>query len=166
LLYVVLILGLVICAIFAVRAKQMLTAVLWLIGTSAVLSVLFYIMGACRLAVIELSVGAGLIAVLFVFAISIASDEPVTLSSLVPRPLAWVFVVLAVGFTAWRVLPTGGSMVPVNGCVESTVLWHERSLDTLIQVFLIFAGVIGMLGLLSGSRKRPPVGLEAEGDEL
>lgn len=165
-LYVVLILGLIVCAIFAVRAKQMLTSVLWLIGTSAVLSVLFFFMGVCRLAVIELSVGAGLIAVLFVFAISIASDEPVTLKSLLPRPLAWVFVVLAVGFTAWRVLPVDGPVIPVGGCVESTVLWHERSLDTLIQVFLIFAGVVGMLGLLSGSRKRPPIGLEAEGDEL
>jgi NADH:ubiquinone oxidoreductase subunit 6 (subunit J) len=165
-LYVVLISGLVICAIFAVRAKQMLTSVLWLIGTSAVLSVLFYIMGACHLAVIELSVGAGLIAVLFVFAISVASDKPITLPSLIPRPLAWIFVILAVAFTAWRVLPIGGTVAPTTGCVESTVLWQERSLDTLVQVALIFAGVVGMLGLLSGSRKRPPIGLEAESDEL
>jgi hypothetical protein len=41
------------------------------------------------------------------------------------------------------------------------MLWQQRSVDVLVQVALIFAGVLGVLGLLSGVKPtREPVVVE------
>ena len=70
----VLIVGLILSAILTVRARP-LTAALWLAVLSAITALLLYRLGAPEVAVIELSVGAGLITVLLAFAISMAEDE-------------------------------------------------------------------------------------------
>ncbi len=74
-LFCVLSAQMLICAFMAFRTPRLLISALWLAGCSAILSILLYLMGAYQVAVIELSVGAGLVTVLFVFAISIAGDE-------------------------------------------------------------------------------------------
>ena len=143
------------CAILAIAAKRLLISALWLAGCSALLAVSLSLMGAPEVGVIELSVGAGLVTVIFVFAISIAGEEPVVHSSLVPRPLAWVLVAAFLALLAWLTLPwilspqTPVASLPVIGAV-----WQVRALDTLLQVVLIFCGVLGSLGLLSDPRKR------------
>jgi hypothetical protein len=38
----------------------------------------------------------------------------------------------------------------------AVVLWQDRSLDVLVQIVLIFAGVIGILGLLAEARVSVP----------
>jgi len=53
----------------------LIASALWLAGVSALVSIMCYLLGAYAVAVIELSVGAGLVTVLFVFAISIAGEE-------------------------------------------------------------------------------------------
>ena len=68
LLFVILLL-----ALQAIRAVHLLHSAVWLAATSAMLSILFYLLGAPYVAVIELSVGAGLVTVLFIFAIGIPS---------------------------------------------------------------------------------------------
>jgi len=55
------------CGVQAIRAKRLLAAALWLAGVSAAVATLMYSLGAYEVAVIELSVGAGLVTVLFVF---------------------------------------------------------------------------------------------------
>ena len=67
----------VVFAILSIRSKRLITSALWLAGVSALLSVVFYLFGAHLVAVVELSVGAGLVTVLFAFAISVAGDEPI-----------------------------------------------------------------------------------------
>jgi uncharacterized MnhB-related membrane protein len=62
----------IITAVQAIRVKRLISSALWLAGTSALLSISFYLLGAPTVAAIELSVGAGLVTVLFVFAINIA----------------------------------------------------------------------------------------------
>jgi uncharacterized MnhB-related membrane protein len=155
-LYIWLTLGLVICAIQALRAARLLTAALWLGATSALLSIALYSLGAREVAVIELSVGAGLVTVLFVYAISVAGDEATTeRRSVLPRPLAWGLVGGAVLLLGWMALPQIG--VPV-AAAESTfrhTLWQQRSADVLVQIVLLFVGVIGVLGLLATDH-RPP----------
>jgi uncharacterized MnhB-related membrane protein len=148
--YVLIVVGMVICAIQAIRVGRLLISALWLAGCSALVALLMYLIGAPEIAVVELSVGAGLVTVLFVFAINIAGEEALPIRSLIPRPLAWVLVAAAVLLLGWMTVP---SFLPASGGVVqlgfAEVLWQDRSLDLMLQIVLIFAGVLGVIGLLS-----------------
>jgi uncharacterized MnhB-related membrane protein len=142
------------CAFQAVRGTRLLVSALWLAVTSAAVSVLMYMLGAAEVAVIELSVGAGLVTVLFVFAINIAGEEPpVAVRSLVPAPLAAVVALCAIGLGAAMALPN----LRVESAVVqpdrfAKVLWEDRSLDVMLQLVLIIGGVLAVIGLLTEGR--------------
>lgn len=150
-----------VCAWQAVRAPRLLLSALWLAGASALTALLMYRLGAPEVAVIELSVGAGLVTVLFVFAINIAGEEPpVALRSLVPRPLVALAVLCAVGLAAKMVLPAlREPAIPGAPVPFPAVLWEQRGLDTVLQVVLIIGGVLAVLGLLA--ERRPHTGKES-----
>jgi uncharacterized MnhB-related membrane protein len=148
--------GMVVCAIQAIRVHRLLASALWLAGCSALVALLMYLLGAPEIAVIELSVGAGLVTVLFVFAINIAGEEALPIRRLIPRPLAWLLVAAAAGLLGWMILPglpalTAGTTQPDF----ANVLWGDRQLDMLLQVVLIFAGVLGVIGLLAEGNPHP-----------
>ena len=151
----------VVFAFAAIRARMLLTSALWLAGASALVSVVFYLMGAQQVAVIELSVGAGLVTVLFVFAINIAGDDPIDRRLVLPKLLP-AGLVLAFGLLlAWYLLLPplrAGLQTAAATATEgplSDVLWNQRGLDVLVQVVLIFSGVLGFLGLLA--EVKPPL---------
>jgi uncharacterized MnhB-related membrane protein len=148
-LYICLVLGVVVCATLAIRATRLLAASLWLAALSALLSVLFYLMGALRIAVIELSVGAGLVTVLLVFAIGIAGDEVAIQRPLVPGLVSWGLSLAVLLLLGWFVLPLVPAPAPASTPSLAGLLWEGRTLDVWIQVVLIFAGVVGVLGLLT-----------------
>jgi uncharacterized MnhB-related membrane protein len=138
------------CAVQAVRATRLLTSALWLAGDSALVALLIYLLGAPEVAVIELSVGAGLVTVLFVFAINIAGEEVIDTHTIVPRPLSWGLIVLALILLGWLTLPRTIIPLPESAAVQfARMLWQDRGLDVLLQVVLIFSGVLGVLGLLA-----------------
>jgi NADH:ubiquinone oxidoreductase subunit 6 (subunit J) len=145
----ILVIAAVIFAIESIRARRLIVSALWLAGTSALLSLIFYLLGAYLVAVIELSVGAGLVTVLFVFAISIAGEEGVELRSLVPKALGGVLALLAAILLGWLSLPAGASHPPAVEAGISEMIWQIRGLDVLVQMVLIFSGVLGLLGLLA-----------------
>lgn len=89
--------GILISAILAISAKRLLISAIWLAFTSALVALMIYLLGAPQLAVIELSVGAGLVTVLFVFAINISGEEAINLVSPLPKVLVWCSTLLAVG---------------------------------------------------------------------
>lgn len=142
--------GSVVCAIQAIRVHRLLISALWLAGCSALVALLMYLVGAPEIAVVELSVGAGLVTVLFVFAINIAGEEVLAVRSLIPRLLGWGLVAACVGLLAFLTFPILGNQ-PITlaqpGFAE--VLWGDRWMDLLLQIMLIFAGVLGVIGLLS-----------------
>ena len=143
-----------VCASRRSGARACCIAALWLAGASALTALMMFRLGAPEVAVIELSVGAGLVTVLFVFAINIAGEEPpVALRSLVPAPVAWVVALCAIGLGAAMALPNlRAERRPVQGETFATVLWQHRSLDVLLQVVLIIGGVLAVLGLLAEGR--------------
>jgi uncharacterized MnhB-related membrane protein len=150
----------VFCGLQAIRANRLLAAAIWLAGVSLLVSTALYRMGAAETAVIELSVGAGLVTVLFVFAIAIAGEEAMTASSLVPGPLVWLLLVVLVVLLGWLTAPVQLTSAAVSEEAPfAVVLWEERGLDMLVQVGLIFAGALGILGLLSEPQleQKPPV---------
>ncbi len=149
----VLVIALVVCAYMASRSTRLLVSALWLAGSSALVALALYWLGAAQVAVIELSVGAGLVTVLFVFAIGIAGDDALSAPSRVPRWLAALLVLLALFLLAWFNLPVFGIQLPPplpnpGATSFAAVLWQQRGLDVLVQVLLIFCGVIGALGLI------------------
>ncbi|MSP12318.1 MAG: DUF4040 domain-containing protein [Chloroflexi bacterium] len=150
---ILLVAGILVCAVQAIRATRLLVAALWLAGTSGLLAILLYMLGAHEVAVVELSVGAGLVTVLFVFAIGIAGEEAMDAHGLLPTPLATGLAILPLLLLGWLILPvnsTGYLAGFTAGTADfSNVLWQQRGLDVLVQIVLIFAGVVAVLGLLA-----------------
>src|SRR5512142_1807570 len=131
--FVALIVVLLIFAIQSLRARSLITSALWLAGVSALSAVLFYLYGARLVAVIELSVGAGLVTVLFVFAINIAGDDAIEAQP-VP-PLRWIvpLAALFVALLGWFVWPSSAA-APAPAVAEpslSVLLWQVRGMDLM-----------------------------------
>jgi len=139
----------IICAYQVMRAQRLILSTIWLACTSALLATMLYRLGAPQVAVMELSVGSGLVTVLFVFAFSIVGEITQDPKGIVPRPLVWGLSLGMVLLMGWFILPLTDSRSPIAMESFTTVLWDQRSLDVLAQIVLIFSGVIGLLGLLS-----------------
>lgn len=157
--YGLLIVALVLCAFQALRSTRLLVSAIWLAGASALLAVALYGLGAAQVAVMELSIGAGLVTVLFVFAIDIAGDEAIQAHPIVPKLVAGGLVVFSLILLAWMNMPLIGIGIPapLQSQTEpsfSTMLWQQRGLDVLVQIVLIFAGALGALGLLTDIKPR------------
>jgi uncharacterized MnhB-related membrane protein len=151
--------GILVCSFMAFKATRLLVSALWLAGSSALVALMIYLLGAPEVAVIELSVGAGLVTILFVFAINIAGEEAVSVKALLPRPLAWGLIALTVVLLGWLCLPSLTGVLPVIQVSKfAEVMWGDRSLDAMLQVVLIFAGVLGVLGLLADGKPNAPEG--------
>jgi uncharacterized MnhB-related membrane protein len=139
----------VVAALMASRSARLLSSALWLAAVSALLSVVFFGLGARQVAVIELSVGAGLVTLLFIFAINLAGESSRPPAAVVPSWLAAVVAALVpVLLAALAVFEAVAAPVEAN-IGFSAMLWQQRGLDVLVQIVLIFAGVLGLLGLLA-----------------
>jgi uncharacterized MnhB-related membrane protein len=147
--YGILAVGMVVGALQAIRAQRLITAALWLAAVSMQLAVMLFLLGAPDVAVIELSVGAGLVTVLFVFAISVAGELTEDLPTIVPRPLAASLILFVIIFLTLFLLPTPAPAPILAEADFATVMWQQRAVDVWLQIALIFAGVLGMLGLLT-----------------
>ncbi len=148
--------AMIICAIQAIRVKKLLSAALWLAGCSAMVALMLYLLGAPEIAVIELSVGAGLVTVLFVFAINIIGDEKPVTEPGIPPLIAWALVILSIGILAYLNLPLLSEVIPdlAEIPMASTTIWTDRMLDVILQIVLIFVGVMGVINLISDSKAK------------
>lgn len=148
-IYLILVVGAVICAYRAMTEARILSSTIYLACVSAMVAMMLYLLGAYQVAVIELSVGAGLVTVLLVYAISVVGDDASDPGPVIPRPVAVGLTLLTavmLGYMAYS-LPTKGLTGRFPPLVNA--LWEQRVLDVWIQMVLIFAGVLGVLGLLS-----------------
>ena len=133
------------CAYLATQSPHLIHATLWLAGVSALTAILVYAIGAWTVAIVELSVGTGLVTVLLVFAITMIVDERDTI---VIKRLSFTLVMLTLLIILMFTVPVLSSAVTSSQQLFSTELWQDRELDMLVQIALIFAGVLGVLGLL------------------
>lgn len=147
--YSLFLLGAVICAYRAIVSKKILSATIYLACISALVSVVIYLLGATQVAVMELSVGAGLVTVLLVYAVSVVGDDAMDPPSVIPKPIAFSLVGLVTILLTGIIFPA----IPAHfehGSINLAIsLWQSRVLDVWIQIVLIFSGVMGVLGLLS-----------------
>ncbi len=153
--YVLIAVGILVCAILAISSKRLLISAIWLALTSALVALIIYMLGAPQVAVIELSVGAGLVTVLFVFAINISGEEVIAVKSILPKWLVWTSVILAIGLTLFLVLRWVGIIPDPTAQLaqQASILWEARYVDLLLQIVLIFAGVLGVVGLLAHGKQ-------------
>lgn len=142
-------LGAVICAYRAIVAKRILSATIYLACISALVSAVIYLLGAAQVAVMELSVGAGLVTVLLVYALSVVGDDALDPASVIPKPLAFGVVGLTVLLLGLMAYPAIQTHLDQGTTTLANALWQNRVLDVWIQIALIFSGVMGVLGLLS-----------------
>lgn len=142
--------GILIAAFQAVDSKKLSHSALWLALASALTSWLIYELGAPEIAVIELSVGAGVVTILLVFAINIVGDQQDEAKPLIPRFLA-LFIVIA------SVLLLGIFLTPIRqnpvitqlaAPIFAQEIWEDRILDTVLQIILLFSAVLGVLSLM------------------
>ncbi len=158
--YAVFLLGTVFCAYRAIVATRILSATIYLACISALVSATLYLLGAVQVAVMELSVGAGLVTVLLVYALSVVGDDAIDPASVIPKPLAFGVVGLVVFLMGWMAFPAMRTTVATDAFDLADSLWQNRVLDVWIQIVLIFSGVMGVLGLLS--EKIPGAKVESE----
>jgi uncharacterized MnhB-related membrane protein len=142
-------LGAVFCAYRAIVAKRILSATIYLACISALTSAVIYLLGAAQVAVMELSVGAGLVTVLLVYALSVVGDDAMDPASVIPKPLAFALVGLTTLLLGWMAFPAIPASFVTGSMSLAVSLWQSRVLDVWIQIVLIFSGVMGVLGLLS-----------------
>jgi uncharacterized MnhB-related membrane protein len=147
--YAVFLLGAVFCAYRAIVAKRILSATIYLACISALVSAVIYLLGAAQVAVMELSVGAGLVTVLLVYALSVVGDDALDPASVIPKPLAFGAVGTVVILLGLMVYPAVQINIDQSTSTLADALWQNRVLDVWIQIALIFSGVMGVLGLLS-----------------
>jgi uncharacterized MnhB-related membrane protein len=158
--------GAVVCALMAMRTPRLLLSALWLACCSALVATLLFQLNAPEVAVIELSVGAGLVTVLFVFAVGIAGEGTLGGRPSLPVWLAAAFALITVVLVGWLLLPAPAPVAlapntPVLGFTAT--LWEQRAVDVLAQLALIFSGVLGVLGLLA---EHLPVSKESAAEAL
>lgn len=147
--YLLLSLAAAFCAYRAMVSKHLLPSTLYLACVSASISVSLYLLGAHEVAVIELSVGAGLVTVLLVYTLSVVGEDTYDPTSIIPKPLAFVIVGAIAVFAGWMAYPVVMHPAESGEVLLADILWKQRALDVWVQVALIFSGVMGVLGLLS-----------------
>jgi uncharacterized MnhB-related membrane protein len=141
----------VLCAAAAMQANRLIASGLWLASTSALLAIALYLLDAPYVAVIELSVGAGLVAVLFVFTITTAGDDHMRAAPGVPRWLAAGLTALALTMLGLAIFPSVQSPAASTDGTFAQVFWQQRGLDVLGQVVLLFVAALGVLTLIGGA---------------
>ena len=158
-LFIGLIAGAFFCSYRMIASTRILVSALYLACISALVSILLYLLGGKQVAAIELSVGAGLVTVLLVYAISVVGDDALDPASIVPKPLAIFVVLVSAVLLAGLALPIGVASSPLPAISMQSVLWEQRVLDLWIQMILIISGVMGMLGILAEGKSRQRSGL-------
>jgi NADH:ubiquinone oxidoreductase subunit 6 (subunit J) len=147
--------GAVFMGFLAVRMRNLMRAVGAYALSSAFLAALFFLLDSPYAGALELTVGAGLVAVLFLVALVLSGAE----GTVPPRSgvkdasgavLAVIFLLLFVAAVLPAVLLWPASPPVVTGI--GTSIWVYRTTDVLLQGIIILGGVIAIL-LLLGSRK-------------
>ena len=158
-LYIVLVLGAILCAYRMIVSTRILVSTIYLACISAMISIMLYLLGGTQVAAVELSVGAGLVTVLLVYAISVVGDDALDPASIVPKPLAMIAVLTSAVLLAVLAVPVWIHAEPTQETPMQVVLWEQRVLDLWIQMVLIISGVMGMLGILAEGKSRQRSGL-------
>lgn len=164
--YIILLVLMVATALWTVVTASLLRSAIGLAVTSAILAIIMYELVAPWAAVLELSVCAGLVTVVFVSTISLTSpttrDEERELARrklLRFAPLPVIVVAAGMFFWVWFkgfAPPPAVPGLEVEAADVRDVLWNSRQLDIAGQILIILAGIFAIVILfkrLAGQKK-------------
>jgi hypothetical protein len=134
------------CAVLLIHATRLITLSIALASLSALTATLLYLGGAKTAAVIELSVGAGLVAVLFTFANSLLAERSDRLGSAMPRIIAFTLTAFVFGILLLNSVAFPSSEIAAGE--PATVFWEERGADVVAIMALMLSAVLLVSGLL------------------
>ncbi len=145
-------------ALWSVVTLTMLRAAIGLALVSVLLAVVLFSLGATLAGVFELSIGAGLIPVLFVSVVSLTRRQQQEEHALVRRIHLRAFwplplLLLAVGIALSFLPPTIVAAPAGPGGESRTIFWVARRLDLFGQVLIVIAGALGIVVLFREGRK-------------
>lgn len=156
---IVLLAAMVVAALWTVITCRLLRAVVGLALTSAVLTVLMFMLNAPLAGVFELSVCAGLIPAIFLSTISVTkkiAPQAMIVESQQQIRKFWalpvILVLAGVAFSQVHVPELAVRLANVPQPDVQTVLWNLRHLDLLGQIIILLAGAFGVVELLKEAK--------------
>jgi len=156
----ILLILLVLASLWTATTFLLLRAAIGLALTSVMLAIIMYDLGAGLAAVIELSVCAGLISVVFVSVISLTQRKPFSdyferrasrLRRFWPLPVILFVVGIGLSLVSAPVTPAAAPATPQPDV--RTFLWSTRQLDLFGQILILLSGVFGVLVLFKRNEK-------------
>jgi len=78
---------------------------------------------------LELSVGAGLVTVLLVQALSVIGEDTYDPTSIIPKPFAFLLVAVIAILVGWMTYPLATEPTATGDVLLADVLWKNRVLD-------------------------------------
>ena len=146
-------------SILAVELRNLLYAILSLAVSSVVMAALFYLFGAFVASFFELIVIGGLITVLFVVTLSLTRRVEEDkgrgeAGAVLGLSIACAIIILLLTRVGLSGLLTRVGPEVTAGLKEvGELMWGVREVDVLGIIFIILAGVIGVLTLFKGERE-------------
>lgn len=149
----------ILCAIQALRSPQLAFSAIWLGGLSVITAIVIYRLGAWQVAVMELSIGSGLVMILLVLAISYLGDSTgAILPQTTRRVKRWMAGLLGIsGLVGGYFLHTPLAAFEIN--THTTTLnffGQNRWFDMLGLLALLGAGSLSLISLLRASQHLHP----------
>ena len=160
-IYISLLIAMLLAAVWTVMSRSVLKAAIGLAVTSAILTILIFMLNSPLAAVFELSVCTGLITVIFVSTISLT--KPLTHKEIVEMarsrikryiflPAVVILAGIALAFTKLK----NDLVIPPSAAADvRDIMWNSRQLDLFGQIIVIIIGALGVVILFT----------EREGDE-
>lgn len=154
---------LVLAAVASMMFRSMLKSAISLAAASAFLAVTLFLMGAYWAALVELSVCAGLITVIFVSAISMTTKnrrDAEHRSDHHGRFIALPFILIFLGLGLIAILVLGGFNMPFQVGLPASfdsfkeVFWNTRQVDILGQIIVLLAGAFAVVVLFKERDKQ------------
>ena len=148
--------ALLVPAIIAVSAAELLHSAIALLIGSVGLTLLLFHLGAPLAGVFELSVCAGLISVMFIMSISFTrlltgAAQTARKNVHYRKYLSLPILVMVMAAILWLTRGQWSALFPIGKIQETTamgqILWNTRGLDLIGQITILLVGVYGVVVL-------------------
>jgi NADH-quinone oxidoreductase subunit J len=160
--HIFLLIAIIVCSAYAAVRLRVIRAAIMLATISIITTLILFLLGAPLAAVVELSVCAGLITVIFISVIGLTdplNKIVITGAKLEKFKKYFAFPLLILVCAVSFYLLTSGyvNFIPALGAdpvtdASKNVLWHYRHIDLAGQAFILLTGIFGVVVLFKKNK--------------